>query len=811
MRKGDLRHPSKTATSSSLHKVEIDRLRRTVSYQKKIINELRTSLSFRIGWFITAPARHIYTLYWAVRNGESFRQIFQNFLHLLFPSTFSQFKTKIGNSVSSYDDHQEHEYGMRRVARMNSGKESILYVTLLLPDFDASSGGRRATEILKILAEDFNVVIYCMQEDPTLKYREKLSRLGIQIYFQRNLKEFKAQVRHIDLILFNFFNRYWDCKFLLDLFPMAAIAIDSVDLHYIREERLIGLSDEYTIDKVEKNKELELSAYEAADIVWVVSEKEKDLLQQELPGLNTWVVSNIHAEIALEYKDPGTNDMIFIGGFWHVPNVFAVEHIARRLVPAIRAKISDARLLIVGTNAPDNVRDLAKIDGVEFLGQLCDEDLASLYSQVFLSICPLQAGAGVKGKICEAISYRVPVATNSIGNEGLDLTLDEAFISDHDEELVQMIVGAMLRQRDLDEMTSRAIEKLRNLVEPHKVRSVIMRSMRFALNEDHSYLYSLRDLLQISYDTNTLHPRIAQHIEQLLLADNKFYDFEVVQCTSKNEYDSYKGKTRSIQVKRREFEREIWLESDRKQLDLPIFNPVTQSYKNVHVDNAGGYQVYNNVTFPNWRESLIDPVSGLNGRMRAAYLFLLSIVTELPASPEVYTTEAKTHFFKVLKSRWPNMMGSEFFGSDYAPGSLVNGIRHEDITRLTFSNYSFDLILCLEVMEHVPDYKLALQELYRVMKPGGILILSIPFKEEQEKNQVRATVDALGNIDYLKSPEYHGDPVRPDAGALCYHDFGWEFLDDLKSVGFKEVSINYLWSLYFGVLGENVNLFYMRK
>lgn len=232
MRKGDVRHPSKNATSSSLQKVEIDRLRRTVNHQKKIINELRTSLSFRIGWFITAPARHTYTLYWAVRNGESFRQIFQNFLHLLFPSTFPQFNPKVGNSVPSYDDYQENEHVMRQTARMDSGKESILYVTLLLPDYDGSSGGRRATEILKILAEDFDVVIYCIQEDASSKYIEKLSRLGIRIYFQRNLKQFKVHVRHIDLILFNFFNRYWDCKFILDLFPMAAIAIDSVDLHY---------------------------------------------------------------------------------------------------------------------------------------------------------------------------------------------------------------------------------------------------------------------------------------------------------------------------------------------------------------------------------------------------------------------------------------------------------------------------------------------------------------------------------------------------------------------------------------------------
>ena len=808
MRKGDLRHPSKNATSSSLHKVEIDRLRRTVNHQKKIINELRTSLSFRIGWFITAPARHTYTLFKAIQKGESPRQILQNFLHLLFPSTFSRFQA-ISQLERSHLGAEAVKAGMKPLHKQ-IGKECILYVTLLLPDFDGSSGGRRATEILKILAEDFEVVIFCIQEDITGKYKEKLSGLGIHIYFQSNLKRFKDEVIHVDLILFNFYNRYWDCKFIMDLFPLAATVIDSVDLHYVREERLIGLSGEYTIEKVESNKTMELSAYEAVDLVWVVSQREKEALEQEIPGLNTWVVSNIHAEIALEYKDPGTNDMIFIGGFWHLPNVYAVEHIARNLVQPIRAKVPDARLLIVGTNAPESVRSLSKIEGVEFLGQLSDVELEALYSKVFLSICPLQAGAGVKGKVCEAISHRVPVVTNSIGNEGLDLTSSDALISDNDEELVQMVVRAMLREYDLEQMTSNAIERLRHLVEPHKVRSVIMQSISNALNEDHSYLYSFTELLEASYETSALHPRVSERVEPLLLSD-KFHDFEVVRCASEIEFHSYKRKTEAVQSKRRAFEREIWLDSDRKQLLLPVFDPISKSYRNVYVDNTGGYQVYNGITFPNWRESLIEHSSGLNGRMRAAYLFLQSVMHISNNNLEIYATECRTHLFKVLKSRWPNIIGSEFFGHDYLPGEFVDGIRHEDITRLTFSDSSFDVVLCLEVLEHIPDYKAALKELYRVLKPDATLILSIPFKEDQERNHVRATIDPQGHVEHLKSPEYHGDPVRPDEGALCYHDFGWEFMDDLKDAGFKEVSINYIWSLYFGILGENVNLFHMKK
>ena len=49
-----------------------------------------------------------------------------------------------------------------------------------------------------------------------------------------------------------------------------------------------------------------------------------------------------------------------------------------------------------------------------------------------------------------------------------------------------------------------------------------------------------------------------------------------------------------------------------------------------------------------------------------------------------------------------------------------------DVLRLPFADKTFDSIVCLEVLEHVPDTRLALAEMSRVLKGGGVLLLSAP-------------------------------------------------------------------------------------
>ena len=159
---------------------------------------------------------------------------------------------------------------------------------------------------------------------------------------------------------------------------------------------------------------------------------------------------------------------------------------------------------------------------------------------------------------------------------------------------------------------------------------------------------------------------------------------------------------------------------------------------------------------PVWRERLVCSC-GLNPRLRGALHYMLG-PCGLRAESAVYLTEQTTPLYSLLKGFCDNLVGSEFLQDGTAPGaSDKRGIRHEDVTGLSFADETFDLVGSFEVMEHVPDYVSGLQEMYRVLKPGGHLLATFPFRADLQKTLVRARLNGDG-IEHLLEPEI---PRRP--------------------------------------------------
>jgi hypothetical protein len=96
----------------------------------------------------------------------------------------------------------------------------------------------------------------------------------------------------------------------------------------------------------------------------------------------------------------------------------------------------------------------------------------------------------------------------------------------------------------------------------------------------------------------------------------------------------------------------------------------------------------------------------------------------------------------------------------------------------------------------------ALHEIFRILKKGGDLIMSVPFDLNKYNNIIRAILNSNGEIEHILEPEYHGDPVEIQNGCLCFQTFGWELLDELKAVGFKETVVYTTWSINNGILGD---------
>lgn len=217
----------------------------------------------------------------------------------------------------------------------------------------------------------------------------------------------------------------------------------------------------------------------------------------------------------------------------------------------------------------------------------------------------------------------------------------------------------------------------------------------------------------------------------------------------------------------------------------------------------------------NLRESGGCPSCGSSNRQRQMGWMLrrelglaVGCSLSLPAGVAVYNTEANGPLHSVLKTQ-AYYECSEYWGDKMEYGDEVEGVRNEDLQALSFPDANFDVVLSSDVLEHVPDPYRAHREIFRVLKPGGQHIFTVPYGEATLCDDVRAShVD--GNICYHAEALYHGDPVRPNEGVLVWTIFGQEMLVRLKKIGFETE----LWRLQepaCGIIGPGADVFVARK
>ncbi len=216
---------------------------------------------------------------------------------------------------------------------------------------------------------------------------------------------------------------------------------------------------------------------------------------------------------------------------------------------------------------------------------------------------------------------------------------------------------------------------------------------------------------------------------------------------------------------------------------------------------------------PNFRERMICDGCGLSNRQRFVASFLMDSFSAAAASgTRLYMYEQTTAFFSFVEKYFEDVdvIGSEYLGAGHAPGEEIRGIRHEDALNLTFADASLNAIVSNDVYEHVPDIDLALLEASRVLKPGGLLIFTIPFHSNSDETVQRARLGD-GEIEMLLEPEYHGNPVDPVNGSLVFYDHGWDILDRCLANGFSDAQALGYYDPLFGHIGGGLQILFVAE
>ncbi|HEX6738489.1 MAG TPA: glycosyltransferase, partial [Vicinamibacteria bacterium] len=308
-----------------------------------------------------------------------------------------------------------------------------------VPEPDRDAGGARMAEILATLNERglvvFSPFAVYSRGGP---YADALARVGIELLpparVARRLRE-----DHFDLALLSRPRVAHELLGRLRRHSPATRAIyDTVDLHFLRLQREAELNGSAaTAAEAARYRKLEASLAARCDQVWCVSDPEAAALRALAPRARMAIVPTIHAPAAAPAGYEDRQGLLFVGNFRHRPNADAVVFYASQVLPRLRERIPDVALSVAGSDAPPEVLALAS-PAVQLLGFVPDLDPLLQGRRVF--VCPLRFGAGMKGKVGQALAAGLPVVTTSIGAEGIGLVDGEhALIADDPGEIAARV------------------------------------------------------------------------------------------------------------------------------------------------------------------------------------------------------------------------------------------------------------------------------------------------------------------------------------------------------------------------------------
>lgn len=199
----------------------------------------------------------------------------------------------------------------------------------------------------------------------------------------------------------------------------------------------------------------------------------------------------------------------------------------------------------------------------------------------------------------------------------------------------------------------------------------------------------------------------------------------------------------------------------------------------------------------NWRERLVCPNCGCNSRQR---FIIHKIFDSYISGMNIVMYECKTNVFKKVQREIPEVKGFEYPGESYMNRKIVKEIPCEDIYNLSFADEEIDFLIANDVFETAYNYRQAFQEAYRVLKPGGKLLFTVPFDGNSDTITRRAEHSEHGLV-YIQDKWYHKNPIEGAKPLLVYQIFGWDILKDLKECGFSDAYGKVYYDLKAGYMG----------
>lgn len=306
-------------------------------------------------------------------------------------------------------------------------KQELLIIGHTFPEPNTTGAGNRMMQLIELFVE-YNYNITFASTSNESEHSADLEYLGIsvkQIFL--NQSDFDTFITELDPAVVIYDRFMTEEQFgwrVAEFCPQALRVLDTEDLHFLRKAREEAVSSNTLFENTNLFSDLakrELASVLRCDISLIISEFEMTLLKDifRVPeGLLFYLPFLIdYLEIDRPSFDK-RSDFMTIGNLLHKPNIDSIVYLKSEIWPLIKKELPNSKMHVYGAYAPQKISDLHnEKDG--FLIEGWVSEVSEVMKKARICLAPLRFGAGLKGKLLDAMQYGVPSITTSVGAEGL--------------------------------------------------------------------------------------------------------------------------------------------------------------------------------------------------------------------------------------------------------------------------------------------------------------------------------------------------------------------------------------------------------
>ena len=309
-------------------------------------------------------------------------------------------------------------------------KEHILIIGKVWPEPSSSAAGSRTLQLINLfLEQNWQVSFACAASESD--YSFDLKSLGIRsLHIVLNDSSFDDLVKNMQphMVLFDRFTTEEQFGWrVAQNCPNALRILDTIDLHCLRLARQEAIKQNRDFSLLDLNSDFakrEIASIYRSDVSLMISDYEMDLLINHFKIDNSllhYVPFLLDPILKKDNQWPSFSErehFLSIGNFLHEPNWDAVLFLKQFIWPLIRKQLPKAEIHIYGAYPSKKVFDLNNLkEGFLIKGRA--DSVERVMKKTKVCLAPLRFGAGIKGKLIDAMQFGVPSVTTDIGAESM--------------------------------------------------------------------------------------------------------------------------------------------------------------------------------------------------------------------------------------------------------------------------------------------------------------------------------------------------------------------------------------------------------